>query len=259
MTRWMRPASSCKCDLGGAETNACVFCAHLCVWCARFYVGSDFAKDDAAGTYTSSLTRVTFQFGTPLEGFLNEQDRDGQQEELYQAFIRQFFDMLEVGVTAISPELHHCSHASSTRCYSACVLRMLAVRSCKCIIVTVMGCCSSAPLPSWAKTCCLPLAPWSLSSLLYVRLQRAFLVLAVAGRLQSHSVVWHHTQMWVHTRSLFLAAAGIVQVLFSFPLCFFVYRLVLQVKLFGALQTIAVFIILGIGAGKHASQGLPHI
>lgn len=67
-----------------------------------------------------------------------------------------------------------------------------------------------------------------------------------------------HTQMWVHTRSLFLAAAGIVQVLFSFPLCFFVYRLVLQVKLFGALQTIAVFIILGIGAGKHASQGLPH-
>ena len=52
----------------------------------------------------------------------------------------------------------------------------------------------------------------------------------------------------VHTRSLFLGVTGVIQVLLSFPVCFFVYRVVFQIKLFGALQVISLFIILGIGA-----------
>ena len=52
----------------------------------------------------------------------------------------------------------------------------------------------------------------------------------------------------VHTRSLFLGITGLVQVLFSFPVCFFVYRVIFQIKLFGALQVISLFIVLGIGA-----------
>lgn len=53
---------------------------------------------------------------------------------------------------------------------------------------------------------------------------------------------------WVHTGSLFLACFSILQVLLSFPTCFFLYRFLLRIKLFGALQVLSVFIILGIGA-----------
>ena len=52
----------------------------------------------------------------------------------------------------------------------------------------------------------------------------------------------------VHTRSVFLGIMGLIQVLLSFPVCFFLYRIVFGIKLFGALQIISMFIILGIGA-----------
>jgi hypothetical protein len=51
-----------------------------------------------------------------------------------------------------------------------------------------------------------------------------------------------------HTRSFFLGVMGLIQVLLSFPVCFFLYRIVFGIKLFGALQIISMFIILGIGA-----------
>ena len=48
--------------------------------------------------------------------------------------------------------------------------------------------------------------------------------------------------------SAFLAGAGVLQVLLSFPVTFFVYRTVLGIKLFGFLQCCAVFVLFGIGA-----------
>jgi hypothetical protein len=59
-------------------------------------------------------------------------------------------------------------------------------------------------------------------------------------------VVW--LTFVVHMRSLFLATLALVQVLLSFPLGFFVYRFVLGIQLFGGLQAVAIFIILGVGA-----------
>lgn len=72
--------------------------------------------------------------------------------------------------------------------------------------------------------------------------------------------------MWVKTGSFFVTFLGVTQVLMSFPVCFFIYRFVFDIKLFGALQVcgcnclcaccvtvglckvLSLFIILGIGA-----------
>ena len=53
---------------------------------------------------------------------------------------------------------------------------------------------------------------------------------------------------WIHTRSLGLASASIFGVVMTFPLAYCVYRLVLQVKWFGILNLVALFVVLGIGA-----------
>ena len=54
--------------------------------------------------------------------------------------------------------------------------------------------------------------------------------------------------MVIQMRSIFLGLMGMIQVLFSLPLAFFVYRFVFGIQLFGGLQVLTVFIILGIGA-----------
>lgn len=54
--------------------------------------------------------------------------------------------------------------------------------------------------------------------------------------------------MIIQMRSVFLGVMGIIQILFSLPLAFFVYRFVFDIELFGGLQVLAVFIIMGIGA-----------
>ena len=51
-----------------------------------------------------------------------------------------------------------------------------------------------------------------------------------------------------HTRSAVLGILGILQVLLSFPMAFFLYRLVFQIQHFGTLQILAIYVILGIGA-----------
>lgn len=54
--------------------------------------------------------------------------------------------------------------------------------------------------------------------------------------------------MWLHTGSLFLSLATLLQVALSFPLGYFVYRFLAQVKFFSALHILTVFLIIGIGA-----------
>ena len=54
--------------------------------------------------------------------------------------------------------------------------------------------------------------------------------------------------MMFHTGSFFLAQLGMMQILFSFPLSYFVYRFVFQVQYFSAFNILIVFIVLGIGA-----------
>jgi predicted RND superfamily exporter protein len=54
--------------------------------------------------------------------------------------------------------------------------------------------------------------------------------------------------MWFNTRSVFITTFGMLSILLSFPLAFFVWRVVLQQKFFGTLMMMSLFIILGIGA-----------
>ena len=54
--------------------------------------------------------------------------------------------------------------------------------------------------------------------------------------------------MTVHTRSFAIASVGMFQILLSFPVTYFFYRVVLNIHHFGTLQVLAVYVILGIGA-----------
>jgi len=54
--------------------------------------------------------------------------------------------------------------------------------------------------------------------------------------------------MCIHTRSIYLGLMGILQIALAFPLTYFIYRLVFQVKIFTNLHLLAIFLILGIGA-----------
>jgi len=52
----------------------------------------------------------------------------------------------------------------------------------------------------------------------------------------------------IHTGSFFLALITMLQILLSFPLPFFVYRYIFQIKHFGVLNVTTLFLLLGIGA-----------
>ena len=51
----------------------------------------------------------------------------------------------------------------------------------------------------------------------------------------------------LHLRSIFLATLALLQILVSYMVCFFVYRVVLGIELFGGLNFISFYLLLGIG------------
>lgn len=62
------------------------------------------------------------------------------------------------------------------------------------------------------------------------------------------SVCCVYVLLWLYTASAPLALLGLIQILLAFPVTLFVYAVVLRIKLFGVLQAMAIFVILGIGA-----------
>ena len=54
--------------------------------------------------------------------------------------------------------------------------------------------------------------------------------------------------MVLHTRSVFISVVGMLEIILSIPLAFFVYRLVFQIRFFSFMHILAVFVLLGIGA-----------
>ena len=56
------------------------------------------------------------------------------------------------------------------------------------------------------------------------------------------------TYMALHTRLVFISAVGMLEIILSIPLAFFVYRLVFQIRFFSFMHILAVFVLLGIGA-----------
>ena len=72
--------------------------------------------------------------------------------------------------------------------------------------------------------------------------------LSADGPLAGASMAFVWMVMSLHTRSLAIASVGMLQILLSFPVTYFFYRVVLQISHFGTLQVLAVYVILGIGA-----------
>lgn len=54
--------------------------------------------------------------------------------------------------------------------------------------------------------------------------------------------------MWIHMRSLFLAAVAMLQVILAFPAAYLIYRFMAQIKYFSALNVMTIFLILGVAA-----------
>ncbi|KAJ5077047.1 hypothetical protein M0811_00367 [Anaeramoeba ignava] len=67
------------------------------------------------------------------------------------------------------------------------------------------------------------------------------------GLLIFASIVLVFLYTWFHTKSLYLTSLGIFHVLMSFPLSYFVYRIIVGEEFFSMLNFISLFIVLGIG------------
>lgn len=57
-------------------------------------------------------------------------------------------------------------------------------------------------------------------------------------------VVW----MWLHSHSLVLAIMGMLQIVLSFPIAFFIYANIAQISMFHSMNVLAIFVVLGVGA-----------
>ena len=64
-------------------------------------------------------------------------------------------------------------------------------------------------------------------------------------RRAAQSVGCVYVVLCAYTASPLLALFGLVQIVLAFPVTLYVYAVVLQIKLFGVLQAMAIFVILG--------------
>ena len=58
----------------------------------------------------------------------------------------------------------------------------------------------------------------------------------------------------IHTKSPFLSLIGLVQIILSFPLSFFVYKLLIGLNFFPFLNFIGIFVVFALGAGTYTSS-----
>jgi protein dispatched 1 len=72
--------------------------------------------------------------------------------------------------------------------------------------------------------------------------------LAADGSWAGGSILFVLMVMTIHTHSFAIACCGMLQILMSFPVTYFFYRVVFKIEHFGTLQVLAVYVILGIGA-----------
>eukprot|EP01060_Flectonema_neradi_P010170 TRINITY_DN172_c0_g1_i2.p1 TRINITY_DN172_c0_g1~~TRINITY_DN172_c0_g1_i2.p1 ORF type:complete len:1358 (+),score=262.71 TRINITY_DN172_c0_g1_i2:410-4075(+) len=62
------------------------------------------------------------------------------------------------------------------------------------------------------------------------------------------SFLFVYLYLQIHTGSFFLATLGMIQVIMPFPMGYFVYRVIFQIKAFYGLSTLTLYIVLAIGA-----------
>jgi hypothetical protein len=68
------------------------------------------------------------------------------------------------------------------------------------------------------------------------------------GLLALMSMVFVFCWIWGQTGSLFIAIAGMTEILFSIPLALFTYRIILGLDYFGGINLMGLYIVMGIGA-----------
>jgi len=68
----------------------------------------------------------------------------------------------------------------------------------------------------------------------------------LAWVIASVGAVWLY--MCFHTGSLFIATAGMFEILISFPIALFIYKMVYRIQYLGNIQVLSIFVILGVGA-----------
>ena len=92
--------------------------------------------------------------------------------------------------------------------------------------------------------------PVRVASITQAHLEYEIVVLGLGTSIKwmAISMVVTLAYMWFHTRSLFLTLAGFGHIMISFPVAFFFYTCIFQIKYFGFLNAIGFFVILGIGA-----------
>ena len=83
-----------------------------------------------------------------------------------------------------------------------------------------------------------------------ITFQEILNVLMHDGLLALGSVVFVFCYMWFHSGSAFLAAAGMLHIMLSFPLAFVIYRFVFGIIPVYTLSFLSIYIILAIGAGE---------
>ena len=73
-------------------------------------------------------------------------------------------------------------------------------------------------------------------------------VILADGSLVFGAIVFVYLYTWFHVRSGFLACLGMLHVMMSFPVAYFIFRFLVGVEKFGMLNTLSIFVLLGIGA-----------
>lgn len=53
--------------------------------------------------------------------------------------------------------------------------------------------------------------------------------------------------LWFHTGSYWLANIGMMQIMLSLPVAFFIYRLIFQLSFYTQLHVLVIFVVLGVG------------
>jgi hypothetical protein len=163
-----------------------------------YFLDKNFASDNLQ----SKFTRSVFQFGKPLVGYVDDMDREEEQQD---AINKYFLDELYVHLLPISVEI---ANGKSPAEGEVKFLLLMTGTIFDIIIGIVIQDC----------------------------------LLAVMAIL----MVWAF--LWLQTGSCFIASMGMAEILLSLPTGYFLFRGIFQIKFFGFLNALTLFLVLAIGA-----------
>eukprot|EP00924_Labyrinthula_sp_SR-Ha-C_P013826 augustus_masked-scaffold_5-processed-gene-14.15-mRNA-1 protein AED:1.00 eAED:1.00 QI:0/-1/0/0/-1/1/1/0/1398 len=168
------------------------------------FFGSEFNNET---NLVSAVTRIKISFGMPLVGYLNNDDREDEQEAIIDSWIASGSN------GADSPSMLDILQKARSKYFDSLDADELKITYLE-------------------------------SNLFWTETNEVILgdVIFAGGSFLTVLLF-----IWFHTKSFFLAAFGLVQILLSFPVCFFIYRLVLDIEMFNGMNIISLYLLIGIG------------